>query len=79
MCRGLRDHLAILVDGTVVPCCLDADGQVALGNIFRQPLVAILASPRALRLREGFGHQWLVEPLCRRCAYRQRFAATPAV
>jgi len=74
-CHGLRDHLAILADGTVVPCCLDAAGVLALGNIFTQPLADILASPRARRMREGFAHQWLVEPLCRRCAFRQRFAS----
>lgn len=73
-CRGLRDHLAVLVDGTVVPCCLDGDGALALGNLLQQPLTEILASPRAQRMRAGFGHQWLVEPLCRRCAYRLRFA-----
>ncbi|NLX19175.1 MAG: radical SAM protein [Desulfobulbus sp.] len=72
-CRALRDHLAILVDGTVVACCLDADGHLALGNIFHQSLVEILAGPRARRMREGFAHQWLVEPLCRRCSYRRRF------
>jgi len=73
-CRGLRDHLAILVDGTVVPCCLDAEGVLALGNIFSQSLGDILAGPRASRMSEGFGHQWLVEPLCRRCSYRLRFS-----
>ena len=73
-CRGLRDHLAILVDGTVVPCCLDAEGLLALGNIIQQPLSEILAGPRARQMREGFAHQWLVEPLCRRCTYRLRFA-----
>ena len=78
-CRGLRDHLAILVDGTVVPCCLDADGVLALGNIFSQSLDDLLAGPRASRMREGFGHQWLVEPLCRRCSYRLRFATTSQV
>lgn len=75
-CRGLRDHLAILVDGTVVPCCLDAEGVLALGNIFSQFLDDLLAGPRASRMREGFGHQWLVEPLCRRCSYRFRFSTT---
>lgn len=74
-CRGLRDHLAILVDGTVVPCCLDGEGRLALGNIFTQSLAEILDSPRAIRMREGLGHQWLLEPLCRRCSYRQRFAS----
>lgn len=76
-CRGLRDHLAILVDGTVVPCCLDGEGRLALGNIFQSSLAEILAAPRARRLREGFGHQRLVEPLCRRCTYRLRFAPAP--
>lgn len=75
-CRGLRDHLAILVDGTVVPCCLDAEGVLALGNIFSQSLDDILAGSRARRMNEGFGHQWLVEPLCRRCSYRLRFSTT---
>jgi radical SAM protein with 4Fe4S-binding SPASM domain len=78
-CRGMRDHLAILADGTVVPCCLDAGGVLALGNIFAQSLDAILAGPRARRISEGFGHQWLVEPLCRRCSYRRRFASSPPV
>lgn len=78
-CRGLRDHLAILVDGTVVPCCLDGEGRLALGNIFQSPLAEILAAPRARRMREGFGHQRLVEPLCRRCTYRLRFAPPPSV
>ena len=73
-CRGLRDHLAILVDGTVVPCCLDAEGVLALGNVLQQPLDALLAGPRAARMREGFVQQRLVEPLCRRCTYRLRFA-----
>jgi len=74
-CRGLRDHLAVLADGTVAPCCLDADGRLALGNIFTQSLADILSGPRARRMLEGFGHQRLVEPLCRRCSYRLRFAS----
>lgn len=76
-CRGLRDHLAILVDGTVVPCCLDAEGVLALGNILQEPLAAVLGGSRARQMHEGFGHQRLVEPLCRRCTYRQRFASDP--
>ncbi len=78
-CRGLRDHLAILVDGTVVPCCLDADGLLALGNLLEQPLEEILAGSRALQIRGGFEQQRIVESLCRRCAYRLRFSATPQI
>lgn len=74
-CRALRDHLAILVDGTVVPCCLDAEGDMPLGNIHRQPLAEILAQPRALAIYRGFSEQRVVDPLCRRCGYRLRFVA----
>lgn len=73
-CRGLRDHVAILVDGTVVPCCLDAEADIKLGNILEQPFSEILSTPRAAALYEGFSQRRLVEPLCRRCSYRQRFS-----
>ena len=33
-CYGLADHFGILCDGTVVPCCLDSDGIIRLGNAF---------------------------------------------
>jgi radical SAM protein with 4Fe4S-binding SPASM domain len=72
-CRGLRDHIAILVDGTVVPCCLDAEGDMPLGNIFQSTLPDILAGPRAFTIREGFAQQRVMDPVCRRCTYRKRF------
>ena len=72
-CHGLGDHFGILSDGTVVPCCLDSDGMIALGNIFREELSDILASPRAKAIREGFQQRKAVESLCRRCGYAQKF------
>jgi radical SAM protein with 4Fe4S-binding SPASM domain len=72
-CHGLRDQIAILVDGTVVPCCLDAEGVMALGNIMEQSLDEILNSTRAVNMYEGFSQRKAVEPLCRRCGYRTRF------
>lgn len=68
-CYGLRDQIGILADGTVVPCCLDADGRIALGNLFEAPLAEILASPRARALYDGFTAHRAVEPLCRTCGY----------
>lgn len=73
-CRGLRDMAAILSDGRVVPCCLDAYGQAVLGNVFETPLIDILRSPQALAIRKGFQEGRLVHPLCQRCQYRTRFA-----
>jgi radical SAM protein with 4Fe4S-binding SPASM domain len=73
-CHGLRSHVAILVDGTVVPCCLDAEADVPLGNIRQQPFAAIIAGERATRIRNGFMMRKLAEPLCRRCTFRQPFS-----
>ncbi len=71
-CYGLRDQFGILADGTVVPCCLDSDGNIPLGNIFEQPLKDILSSPRAKSMYEGFTARRAVEDLCRRCGYAER-------
>lgn len=72
-CYGLRDQLGVLCDGTVVPCCLDHEGDLALGNIFRQEMAEILTSPRAKAIYEGFSNRKAAEPLCRRCGYARRF------
>jgi radical SAM protein with 4Fe4S-binding SPASM domain len=72
-CRGIRDHIAILVDGTVVPCCLDAEADIPLGNINDQSLPDILNHQKAQKLRNGFLNQKISDPLCRRCSFRQRF------
>ena len=72
-CYGLADHFGILADGTVVPCCMDSEGSLALGNAFCEPLAHILASPRAQGIREGFAHRQAKEALCRRCGYARRF------
>ena len=68
-CYGLRNQVGVLVDGTVVPCCLDADGTVALGNLFEQDLDEILASPRAKAIYDGFSMHTAVEELCKHCGY----------
>ena len=73
-CYGLRDQVGILVDGTVVPCCLDSDANLALGNLFEQELDEILSSPRARAIYDGFTRRRAVESLCRKCGYAKRFS-----
>lgn len=68
-CYALRNQIGVLVDGTVVPCCLDHEGAIALGNLYEQELDEILASPRAKAMYEGFAHHKATESLCRRCDY----------
>lgn len=72
-CYGLRDQVAILVDGTVVPCCLDGEGRISLGNILERDFDDILNSKRARDIYEGFSGRKAVEELCRKCGYRMRF------
>ena len=72
-CHGLRDHLGILADGTVVPCCLDSEGTIKLGNIFNQSLQEIVESERAVKIYEGFSNRQAVESLCQRCEYATRY------
>ncbi len=72
-CYGLRDQVGVLCDGTVVPCCLDHEGDVPLGNLFTQSLDEILAGPRARAIRDGFSQRRATEALCRRCGYARRF------
>lgn len=75
-CMGLRDQVGVLFDGTVVPCCLDADGNIPLGNIFTESIEAILSSPRAKAIYDGFTNGRPPEELCRRCGYAERFSKT---
>ena len=71
-CYGMRDHFGILCDGTLVPCCLDSEGSVSLGNIFHEELSDILSSPRATAIADGFRCRTAVEDLCHRCGYAQK-------
>lgn len=73
-CYGLRDQIGILVDGTVVPCCLDSEGKMALGNIFESSLEDIIASERSQRIYQGFSNRRAVESMCQSCGYAKRYS-----
>ena len=72
-CYGLRDQVGVLCDGTVVPCCLDLEGDLALGNLFTEDMETILESPRAKAIYDGFTDRTAAEELCRKCGYARRF------
>jgi len=73
-CYGLRDQIGILCDGTVVPCCLDAEGVLNIGNLFVSDIDTILRSDKAKAIYDGFSRRRAVESLCRRCGYARRFS-----
>ncbi len=72
-CYGLRNQIAILAGGDVVPCCLDSEGNIVLGNIHEKSLQEIFDSQRAQALYTGFTHRKAVEPLCQTCGYMKMY------
>lgn len=72
-CYGMRKQCAILCDGSVVPCCLDAQGECCLGNIYEESFAAILKKETVNDMVIGFQQGKLIAPLCQRCSYRTRF------
>ena len=72
-CYGLRNQIAILADGAIVPCCLDSDGNIPLGNIFESKLQDVIQNERSRAIYDGFTNQKAVEPLCRSCGYMKKY------
>ena len=72
-CYGLRDQIGVLCDGTVVPCCLDHDGEIPLGNLFREEMEDILNKEQSIAIRQGFMKGTAVHPLCQHCGFAKRF------
>ena len=73
-CNGLLRHIGIHSDGSVVPCCLDKEATINLGNCLETDLVSILEGERATKMKEGFLNKKLVEDMCQRCDFIQRFS-----
>jgi radical SAM protein with 4Fe4S-binding SPASM domain len=72
-CYGLSSHFGILADGTVVPCCLDKEGNIPLGNVNNSSILDILDAPETKSILVGFQKRKLVNELCKRCNYITRF------
>ena len=72
-CQGLQSHIAILASGKVVPCCLDCDGIIELGDLHEESLKNILSNRRTQNMLNGFKEGKAIEELCQRCSYKERF------
>jgi len=68
-CYGLRDQIGVLCDGRIVPCCIDCDGAITLGNIFKDDIMDIINSPLARQMAEGFRNGKAVHPYCKGCGF----------
>ncbi len=72
-CQGLSSHIGVLANGTVVPCCLDSEAVIKLGNLHEKSLEAIVKGSRATAIRDGFAKGKCSEELCLKCSYKDRF------
>lgn len=72
-CLGCRSHIAVLSNGNVVPCCLDSNSIITLGNLYQQELMDIVNSKLFKEIREGFQNHQIKYDLCKSCTYRKRF------
>lgn len=72
-CHGTIDHIGILVDGTVIPCCLDGEGVVSLGNVLSTSFGDILKSDRFIKMRDSFKNNLCSEEFCKKCRFKDRF------
>lgn len=68
-CYALKDHIGILVDGSIVPCCLDSKGNIILGNIYKDNLDNVIKSDRYNNMLNGFINNIKVEELCKKCNF----------
>lgn len=68
-CYGLIDHIGVLVDGTIIPCCLDTLGIINLGNIFKDDLSSLKDNKLCNEMIRGFKNNKKVHELCKKCKF----------
>ena len=71
-CLALKEQIAILVDGTVVPCCLDNNGDISLGNILNEDFEDILNKTKTLSIKKNFENRIIICGLCKTCGFLKR-------
>lgn len=69
-CLGLKSHIGILSDGTVIPCCLDSEGIINLGNIHKESIEDILNKERTKNIINSFRNNKKIEELCKHCSFK---------
>ncbi|MGL2702246.1 radical SAM/SPASM domain-containing protein [Helicobacter pylori] len=68
-CYGLIKQIAILSNGVVVPCCMDTQAHINLGNLNHTSLKDILNSQKAMAIKTHFLKGEALELLCKNCSY----------
>ena len=69
-CFGSVKQLAILANGIVVPCCIDANGSMPLGNLCVQDFESILKSKPMKTMQKAQHTHKNLPNLCSTCTFR---------
>jgi radical SAM protein with 4Fe4S-binding SPASM domain len=79
-CRDIFHKCAILVDGTVVPCCNDIQGRLPLGNILHQPFEEIWQGQQYANLRQQHLKNTVQEKsICYDCVFRRSWSRSEQI
>lgn len=68
-CYGLINHIGILSNGNIIPCCLDTMGLINLGNIYQDDLSDILNKKIVRDMIKGFKNNQKIHELCKHCCF----------
>ena len=68
-CYALKSHIGILVNGDIVPCCLDSKADILLGNIFNEKIDDVMNRRKVRNMIDGFKENKRVEKLCKHCGF----------
>jgi radical SAM protein with 4Fe4S-binding SPASM domain len=66
-CDALKEKMGILVNGDVVICCIDYEGEQVIGNINNHSLSEILNSEMACQIRRDFDNHVVSLKKCQYC------------
>lgn len=66
-CDALKEKMGILVNGDVVICCIDYEGEQVIGNIQQQSLSDILNSELAQKIQRDFANHIVSLKKCQYC------------
>lgn len=71
-CYGLLDQFGVLSNGDVVPCCLDNNGEIKLGNIFNESFKDILEKEETKIFIKNMKDNIPPCALCKKCSYARK-------
>lgn len=71
-CLGSVSQFGVLVSGDVVPCCLDSEGIIKFGNIYKENFKDIIGSERFKTFQDSIKRGLPPCALCKKCSFARK-------